>query len=72
MFTAQFWKSTAEVVLLAFCSTFAGVWTQSTTVDLKDLYAALVAGGLGALYALIKQLGGIQATAQILKVKVSR
>jgi hypothetical protein len=70
MFTAAFWKTTAEYVLVAFLTAFAGAWTQSSAVTLKDLYAALVAGGMAALYALIKQLGGVQATAQVLKVKV--
>ena len=70
MFTLAFWKTALEHSLVAGGSAFAGAMVWSTTPDWKDLQAALVAAGLGALYAFVKQLGGIQATAAIVKVKV--
>ena len=71
MFTLAFWKSTAELVLVAFLSTFAGAFTiQGGTLTIKGLEAAGIAGGTAAVYVLVKQLGAVQAAKSTLKVDV--
>lgn len=71
MFSISFWRTAAEHAIITGASAFAATLTITTTPSLHDLYAALVAGGIGALYAFIKQLGGVQATSSIPKVKAS-
>ena len=68
MFTLAFWKNALEAVLVAFVTTFAGSLAITTTPDLKGLEAAALAGGMGALYALVKQLGAVQSAKSITKV----
>jgi hypothetical protein len=72
MFTAAFWKTALENTLVAFLTAFAGSLAITTTPTLKDLAAAGIAGGMAALYTLVKQLGGVQATAAIVKVKATK
>jgi hypothetical protein len=68
MFTLSFWKNALEATLVAGLAAFAASLSITTTPSLKDLEAAAIAGGMGALYAFIKQLGGVQAMASVLKV----
>ena len=71
MFTAAFWRTTAENIILSGATAFGGALNNSNgQPTLKDLGAAGIAAGLAAIYTLIKQLGGVQAAAGILKVKV--
>jgi len=57
-----------ESTLLAFLTAFTGAFAIQGTPTLKGLYAAAIAGGMGALYAFTKQLGGTQAVKAVLKV----
>lgn len=68
IFSAEFWRTALEHALVAAAAAFTATLVNTTTPTWKDLAAAGVAAGVGALYALIKQLGGVQATAGILKV----
>ena len=68
MFTVSFWKTALESTLLAFLTAFSGMFAIQGTPTLKGLAAAGIAGGLAALYAFTKQLGGVQAVSSILKV----
>jgi len=68
LFTLAFWKNALEAVLVAFTSTFAASLAITTTPNLHGLEAAAIAGGMGALYALVKQLGAVQSAKSITKV----
>ena len=71
MFTIAFWKTCAEKVVVGACTGFTASLVNTTTPTLKDLGAAGVGAGLGALYAFVTQLGGVQQAAGILKVAVT-
>lgn len=67
MFTKAFWLLTLELVLVAFASTFgASLALTNGTPDAHSFVAAAIAGGIAAIYAFVKQLGGVQ-TANALK-----
>jgi hypothetical protein len=68
MFSISFWKTAAENALTAGASAFTGSLVLTTTPTLKGLEAAAVAAGVGALYAFVKQVGGVQATSAVVKV----
>jgi hypothetical protein len=71
MFTIAFWRTTAELVAVAFLSTFTGAFTiQSGTLTLRGLEAAGIAGAVAAVYVLAKQLGAVQAANATPKVAV--
>lgn len=60
MFTKAFWVATLEATVVAFATAFAGSLVVTTTPSVKGLLAALVAGGVGAIYAFVKQVGSVQ------------
>ena len=68
MFTIAFWRNALEATVVAFVTTFAGSLAITTTPNLHGLEAAAIAGGMGALYALVKQLGAVQSAKSITKV----
>ena len=68
MFTLSFWKTALESTVLAFLTAFSGAFAIQGATTLKGVEAAAIAGGMGALYAFTKQLGGVQAVSAILKV----
>ena len=61
MWTWPFVLSAVENALQTGLSTFAGSLVISTTPTLKDLEAALVAGGIAVVYTFSKNLGASQA-----------
>ena len=70
MFTLAFWKSALEHALVVGLSTLAVSPVFTSGLTLKGLEAAGITAGLGALYAFIKQLGGVQAVSGVAKVGV--
>jgi len=68
MFTLAFWKNALETALTAGVTAFAGSLAVIGTPSVRGLEAAAVAGGLGALYALTKQLGAVQSAKGVAKV----
>lgn len=61
IFTRAFWTAVLEAALVGGSSAFVGVWAASqggTTIS--DLKAAGIAFGTGALYAVVKAIGGLQ------------
>ena len=68
IFDVQFWKNALESTLVAGLTAFAGVFTVENGYTLTGLKAAGIAGGMGALYAFIKQLGAVQSIQAITKV----
>ena len=72
IFNKALWLNALEHALVAACAVLAGsqVFTQGS-ITLKSLEATGIAAGTAALYAFVKQLGGVQAVAAVLKVKVT-
>ena len=68
IFNAQFWKNALESTLVAFLSTFTAAFGVQGGYTLKGLTAAAIAGGMGALYAFVKQLGAVQLAQSVTKV----
>ena len=68
IFTLAFWKNAFEHAVVAGSAAFAGSLTITTTPSLKSLEAAAVAGGIGALYAFVQQIGAVQQAAGVTKV----
>lgn len=68
IFTAAFWRTATENMLLAGLTAFTGSLAVTTTPTLKGLAAGGIAAGMGVLYALIKQLGGAQSATAVPKV----
>jgi hypothetical protein len=68
MFNLAFWKTAAENIIVAFLTAFTGSLAITTTPSVKGLAAAGIAGGMAALYTLVKQLGGVQNAAATPKV----
>lgn len=65
MLTKAFWIKAAEASLLSAASAFTGSLTLTTVPTWKDVLAAAVAGGLAALYTLVKQFGVTQTLNQL-------
>ena len=61
MFNAKFWITAFEVAVTTFAATLAGSLVITTTPSAKGLLASLVAAGVAALAAFLKQVGGVQA-----------
>lgn len=60
LFSLAFWKNALEHAVTAFAATFIALYVNSPTVDWHQAGLAAIAGGAAALYAFIKQLGGVQ------------
>ena len=68
IFNLSFWKTALETTLIAFLSTFTAAFGVSGGYTIKGLEAAAIAGGMGALYAFVKQLGAVQSAKAVTKV----
>lgn len=68
IFNLQFWKNALETTLITFLTTFAGAFGVSGGYTVDGLKAAAIAGGMGALYAFVKQLGAVQSAQSVTKV----
>ena len=68
IFDVQFWRNALEATLVAGLTAFSGSFAVTGGYTLTGLKAAGIAGGMGALYAFVKQLGAVQAIQAITKV----
>ncbi len=72
VFSKTFWVQTAELVLVAFASTFASSLTlTSGTPTWHGVAAAGLAAGIAALYAFVTQLKSVQAVNSVAAGKPS-
>ena len=63
LFTLAFWKNALEATVVAGATAFgASLAATSGNLNAHNLEAAGIAAGMGALYALVKQLGAVQAS----------
>lgn len=60
LFTKAYWIATLELTVVAFVTAFGGSLALANPPAAKSFVAAGVAGGMGALYAFIKQLSSVQ------------
>ena len=68
-----FWKTALEHALVAGASVLAAsqVWT-SGAITVKSIEAVGVAAFVAAVYALVKQIGGVQLAQSVRKVSVEQ
>lgn len=60
LFSIDFWKTALEHSVTAFAATFIALYVNTPTVDWHQAGLAAIAAGAAAVYAFIKQLGGVQ------------
>ena len=73
LFTLAFWANALEHALVAGASALAGtqIFTGGT-ITAQTWEAAGITAGMAALYAFIKQLGGVQLANGVLKIGGAR
>lgn len=72
IWTLAFWKNAAEHSLVAgTAAALALLPVNGNITNLNELKAAAIGFATGFIYALVKQVGGVQAVAGVLKVNTT-
>jgi hypothetical protein len=70
IFTFEFWATALEHALVAGAATFYATQVYTTSPTWHTLAMAGIAAGVAALYAFVKQIGGVEVVNGVLKVGI--